>query len=187
MADCCNVVEIVEQPAAVVEVVESAATAVEVVQQADNRIEIVSASAATIEVIDSPAATVEVIEQTSEIVEIFLQQGPKGNDGLKGDKGDDGLSAYEVAVLEGFVGTEAQWLASLKGDTGPPGESAPTFTYVQSVAAATWTINHNLGFKPTVELFDSGSQVVDAHIAHTSNQQTIVQFTAPIAGFARLN
>jgi hypothetical protein len=29
-----------------------------------------------------------------------------------------GLSAYEVAVSDGFVGTEVQWLASLKGDPG---------------------------------------------------------------------
>ena len=64
---------------------------------------------------------------------------------------------------------------------------SPAFTYIQSVAAATWTINHNLGFKPTVELFNSGSLVIDAHVLHTSDQQTIVQFTAPIAGFARLN
>lgn len=31
-------------------------------------------------------------------------------------KGDDGESAYEVAVRNGFVGTEAEWLASLKGE-----------------------------------------------------------------------
>lgn len=36
--------------------------------------------------------------------------------GAKGDKGKDGLSAYEVAVNEGFEGTEAEWLESLKGD-----------------------------------------------------------------------
>lgn len=29
-----------------------------------------------------------------------------------------GKSAYEVAVQNGFVGTEAEWLASLKGDPG---------------------------------------------------------------------
>lgn len=33
----------------------------------------------------------------------------------KGDKGDPGASAYEVAVAEGFVGDEAAWLASLEG------------------------------------------------------------------------
>lgn len=30
-------------------------------------------------------------------------------------KGDDGLTAYEVAVLNGFVGTELEWLNSLNG------------------------------------------------------------------------
>ena len=37
---------------------------------------------------------------------------------LKGDKGDPGSSAYDVAVAGGFVGTEAQWLASLEGADG---------------------------------------------------------------------
>lgn len=35
--------------------------------------------------------------------------------------GADGKSAYEVAVDNGFVGTEAEWLASLKGDPGADG------------------------------------------------------------------
>lgn len=35
--------------------------------------------------------------------------------------GLDGLSAYEVAVANGFVGTEPEWLASLVGDDGAPG------------------------------------------------------------------
>ena len=38
-------------------------------------------------------------------------QGPQGDTGLNGD---DGLSAYEIAVDNGFVGTEAEWLASLQ-------------------------------------------------------------------------
>jgi len=33
----------------------------------------------------------------------------------------NGLSAYEVAVENGFSGTEAQWLASLKGPKGDDG------------------------------------------------------------------
>lgn len=35
-----------------------------------------------------------------------------------GGSGRDGLSAYEIAVLDGFKGTESEWLASLKGETG---------------------------------------------------------------------
>lgn len=49
------------------------------------------------------------------------ERGPRGPKGDKGDKGDDGLSAYEVAVENGFVGTEQQWLESLKGRDGVGG------------------------------------------------------------------
>ena len=33
----------------------------------------------------------------------------------------EGKSAYEVAVKNGFEGTEEEWLASLQGPPGPPG------------------------------------------------------------------
>jgi len=33
-----------------------------------------------------------------------------------------GKSAYEIAVLNGFQGTERQWLDSIRGDTGLPGQ-----------------------------------------------------------------
>lgn len=39
--------------------------------------------------------------------------------------GADGKSAYEIAVENGFVGTETEWLASLKGDTGATGPAGP--------------------------------------------------------------
>ena len=47
--------------------------------------------------------------------------GPAGADGAPGTNGQDGSSAYQVAVNNGFVGTEAEWLASLKGADGSPG------------------------------------------------------------------
>jgi len=49
-------------------------------------------------------------------------QGIQGVQGVQGVQGDAGISAYEVAVNEGFVGTEAQWLASLVGAQGIQGE-----------------------------------------------------------------
>jgi hypothetical protein len=39
----------------------------------------------------------------------------------EGTPGADGDSAYQVAVANGFVGTEPEWLASLKGATGDQG------------------------------------------------------------------
>lgn len=38
------------------------------------------------------------------------------------EKGKDGKSAYEIAIEHGFVGTEAEWLESLKGVDGLPGK-----------------------------------------------------------------
>lgn len=51
--------------------------------------------------------------------------GGTGAKGDKGDKGDAGLSAYQVAVQGGYKGTEAQWITSLKGATGPAGGVGP--------------------------------------------------------------
>lgn len=36
-------------------------------------------------------------------------------------QGEDGISAYQVAVNNGFVGTEAEWLLSIKGEKGDMG------------------------------------------------------------------
>ena len=38
--------------------------------------------------------------------------------GPKGDKGEDGLSEFNIAQLNGFQGTYAEWLKSLKGKDG---------------------------------------------------------------------
>ena len=48
-------------------------------------------------------------------------QGPQGPQGIQGPAGANGLSAYQVALANGFVGTEAEWLASLVGSGGGGG------------------------------------------------------------------
>lgn len=47
--------------------------------------------------------------------------GSDGKDGTNGLNGSDGKSAYEIAVENGFVGSEADWIASLKGSDGANG------------------------------------------------------------------
>ena len=44
---------------------------------------------------------------------------------VTGSGGEDGLSAYEVAVADGFIGDETAWLASLVGPTGATGATGP--------------------------------------------------------------
>ena len=43
--------------------------------------------------------------------------------GGNGEPGADGKSAYQIAVANGFVGTETAWLASLKGEKGDKGDT----------------------------------------------------------------
>jgi hypothetical protein len=47
--------------------------------------------------------------------------GPQGISGATGIPGINGLSAYQVAVANGFKGTQTQWLTSLIGSQGPQG------------------------------------------------------------------
>lgn len=44
-----------------------------------------------------------------------------GMGAVKGKDGADGKSAYEVAVDNGYSGTESEWIASLKGSDGTDG------------------------------------------------------------------
>lgn len=50
-------------------------------------------------------------------------QGPQGPSGIgiDGQDGVDGRSAYEVAVDEGYTGTQPEWLESLRGEDGKDG------------------------------------------------------------------
>jgi hypothetical protein len=61
------------------------------------------------------------------------------------------------------------------------------FVYEQPTPATTWTINHNLGYKPAVEVFNTGSQEIDAVVTNTTINQTVISLNVAVAGFARLN
>ena len=66
-------------------------------------------------------ATISVTDATGTTT-AELHNGEKGD---KGSRGAAGKSAYEIALQNGFTGTEADWLTSLKGqkgDTGAKGE-----------------------------------------------------------------
>jgi len=86
----------------------------------------------------------DFIKQFSSLSEQLKQQVTNAvSNGLKGDKGDDGLSAYQIAVINGYKGSQAEWLASLvgatgkTGDKGDPGKDFKIVKTFPSIAAMT--------------------------------------------------
>ena len=71
-----------------------------------------------------PDPTPSIYDQIIEKLESIIKGGGEGGigpQGPQGPKGDDGKSAYQIAVDNGYVGTESEWLATLKGDKGADG------------------------------------------------------------------
>lgn len=71
----------------------------------------------------------------------MLVRQTSGGTGAPGRKGDPGSSAYEIAVDNGFEGTESEWLDSLQGQRGQrgtkgdPGETQFTESEVTALKA----------------------------------------------------
>lgn len=69
------------------------------------------------------------MSQTPSVTILTVQQPPSSSvvvRGVPGPRGGDGDSGYQVAVANGFIGTEVEWLASLVGPPGPQGPKGDT-------------------------------------------------------------
>ena len=75
----------------------------------------------------------------------------------------------------------------VKGDKGDPGAGGDYLQHDQSVAASTWTINHNFGVRPNVSVYTAGGLEMLAEVLHVSVNQTQILFDSPTAGFAILS
>ncbi|MEY8443369.1 hypothetical protein AALA52_03810 [Lactococcus ileimucosae] len=67
---------------------------------------------------DDTALRNEIKALSERLENIQLMPGPRGETGPRGLPGQEGKSAYQIALEHGFNGTEQEWLASLKGDSG---------------------------------------------------------------------
>lgn len=96
-----------------------------------------------------------------------------------GDLADVELATPTTGEVLQYDGT--RWVDA------PPGSVGTTYVHNQATPATVWTINHNLGYRPAVELFDAGGNEFDADIVHTSVNQVVVHLNIAATGTARLN
>jgi hypothetical protein len=69
-------------------------------------------------------------------------------------------------------------------DGGPKSQYA--YTYYQTSAATTWTINHGLGYNPIVRVFIGTEEVQPATVSFPTLNQVVVTFNTAQMGVARL-
>lgn len=90
-----------------------------------------------------------------------------------------GALTLQLELIPFFIGNP--------GPEGPPGDPGPqgqSYEHSQSVAAATWTVDHNLGHRPVVQVFDLTWVEIIAAVENVTINQTIITFNSARAGFA---
>lgn len=68
----------------------------------------------TISVVGNPSGVISVVLGDKKTI----TKQPDAPEATPSTTGAEGRSAYESAVRNGYIGTEAQWTASLKGEPG---------------------------------------------------------------------
>lgn len=74
-----------------------------------------------------------------------------GGGGEQGPPGEDGKSAYQLAVENGFTGTEVEWLASLKGAAEIPSKAVTdtAYTYPMGISMMRVSDDHFAAWRTT--------------------------------------
>lgn len=96
-----------------------------------------------------------------------------------------------AAGLAGFLITGALTLLLLpKGQSEGKGsriKAGKAFKWEQREPAATWTIKHDLGYKPAVRVIDSAGSVVIGDVRHLGENEVVVSFSGAFSGEAYLS
>jgi len=95
----------------------------------------------------------------------------------KAVSGKRGLSAYDVWLLNGNEGTVQDFLESL----------SLYYKHTQETAREVWTIEHNLGIRPSVTIVDSADRVVYGDVEYIDDNTIQVSFNGEFSGKAYLS
>ena len=103
-------------------------------------------------------------------------------------------NTVNVSKVENNVIIAASGTQGPIGQTGPTGPQGPqgdpgigAYIHTQDTATSTWTINHNLGFFPNVEIVDSAGSAVIGNYQFINANTLVATFRDPFAGKAYLS
>ena len=90
----------------------------------------------------------------------------------------------DVIIVQPTVTTVVVTTPGPQGPAGVFTAGDVAYTHTQSVASATWTINHNLGFNPVAVVLDSGGTQCEGAISYPTINQMVIVFTGAFTGIA---
>lgn len=94
---------------------------------------------------------------------------------------------YDVSIVGSSYSFVAMVRPALSEDSGGGGVGVVQYEHTQPVAQSVWTVNHNLGIKPSaVSVFslDYGQQYDEFSVQHLNSNSLLVSMDVPIAGRA---
>jgi hypothetical protein len=110
------------------------------------------------------------------------------------------VKAKPVTVVKVPVVVGADGEAGPQGPEGPQGEQGPqgpvgppgpggssNYIHDQQTAAATWVVNHSLGFFPNVTAFDTTGAEIVGSVEHDSITTLRIVFNSSVSGTAYLS
>lgn len=63
-------------------------------------------------------------------------------------------------------------------------QTATSYQHTQNLPASTWTIHHNLGRYPGIEILDDTNEVVEGRVVHSDRSTAVAQFNFAATGKA---
>lgn len=87
-------------------------------------------------------------------------------------------------VVQAGVRATLEVLQVHMGLQGEAGAVGGAYTHTQSAATASWTVNHNLGYRPAIKALSLGGVEFWGEVLHVSVNQAILYFDSPNSGLA---
>lgn len=123
-------------------------------------------------------------EQTQDITTVMPSPAFVGTPGIS-----SGSSGSSLVIDDSQTSTTKLYSSSkIQALIDAVQTSQRAFTHVQTFAAATWNITHNLGFIPGgVRVIDSTNQEVEGNVVSITTTTAQIEFGAPMTGTAYLS
>jgi len=146
----------------------------------EDNVVVIAANPTFVEIEEASTTITVLVESTPEVVEIHSVS--------------QDVTIVEVADPEvQIVAVEEQVISVLelapgpKGDKGDTGDTGGFYEHSQASPWHTWEIDHNLGYRPNVEVLDNEGRTLIGDIGHPTINRTIITFSALVSGVAILS